>query len=127
MAANREQYPERGEREPSIEQLAEQLRRLPKPDVPDGLQEKLLAAIPTTATLRKSSTARRRYRRAVIAIVATAAGIAFVFMHAGRPPEAPLRPQEMHTAGNAHSMPHSLAIVDVKETDPCNILPPLPD
>jgi hypothetical protein len=134
--------------------LEEQLRQLPKPKLPDGLEAKLLAAIPaiicpkttcgagvppahaaetaapqtqSLTTVPKAAPPKIRRWLAGAAIAVAAAGILFCLVSQSRNPNVSRQPNSSNENPTAPSAPHSLAVINMKETDPCNILPPLPD
>ena len=101
-----------------------QLRYLPAPRVPDGLEGKLLSAIP----VRSTQAARRRSSGWVCVLGAAAVVVLAVVF--GRPTSR----REAEREGNRVALVQSPAPHfdpfenhDSKETDPCNILPPLSD
>jgi hypothetical protein len=100
--------------------LEAQLRDPPRCDVPAGLDEALLAAIPDRFGTRTAGSARRPWRTgfflATAASVAAAVGVR-TFMRLESPrgqAEAGSKPAP--TALNTHA----------EETRPCDVLPPLP-
>jgi hypothetical protein len=127
MESNRQSFPE-PDREPSKQEpLEEQLRRLPKPKAPDGLEAKLLAAIPVQTAVPKAAPPKIRRWLAGAAIAVAAAGILFCLVSQLRNPNVSQQPNSSNENPTVPSAPHSLAVINMKETDPCNILPPLPD
>ena len=113
----------------ALRSLEDELRRLPKLEVPETLEARLLAAIPRMPT----ETARRRrirWRRWTIGAVSAAAAAALIIA-------AVMLPLHRSTENFQKSMgvstdtspPYVLGdrITRSEETRPCDILPPLPD
>jgi hypothetical protein len=103
-----------------------QLRRLPKPKVPEDMEAKLIAAIPPAAR------AGRRNRWAIWlwmagAGVAAAAVLAFSVVSSYWQARDVAGPLHGSNAQQANSVSTQLASDNAKETDPCAILPPLSD
>jgi hypothetical protein len=71
---------ERSTSEPSLESLEDQLRHLPRPAVPIGLQGKLLAAIPSHVLSPFPRSHSLRTRRLVLIALATAMTTAACWM-----------------------------------------------
>jgi hypothetical protein len=128
MDANRQQSPEPEHGPQSLEALEEQLRRLPEPKVPEDLEAKLIAAIPAVASIPQVARPRK-WQWSAGAVVAAAAALVvlFLLLPRGRNPDAAQRPSAPDNRRLTQSTRGALAINSLKETDPCNILPPLPD
>jgi hypothetical protein len=111
---------------PDLEAIEDRLRRLPAPRVPEGLEARLIAAFPARSALPVARAARR-WRWAVAAAVAAAAAVAcFMLWPRTREPDVTQRSSIPEERGPGIE-PGSLAVIDPKDFDPCNILPPLPD
>ncbi len=111
---------------PGLEAVEAGLRRLPTPQVPEGLEARLIAAIPAHACVAKARVSRR-WRWHFGAAAATAAALAvFVLWPRPRDPNLAQRPNaEKNASQGIDSAPNPSA--ELKDTDPCNILPPLPE
>jgi len=114
------------ETSPELGPLEKQLRRLPKPKVPEGLEARLIAAIPPAAS------AGRRHRAAIWRWVAgagigAAAVLALSVVLSDRHTGDVDRSPTVSNGGPANPVSVPLASNNTKETDPCNILPPFPD
>ncbi len=125
MARNRKQNRD----DAALKSLETELRRLPKVEVPETLEARLLAAIPRMPT----ETARRRrirWRRWTIGVGSAAAAAALIIA-------AVMLPLHRSTENFQKSMgvstdtspPYVLddRITRSEETRPCDILPPLPN
>ena len=105
------------------EAIVDQLRRLPTPDVPEGLEDRLIAGIPRPVSA-KTRLAPWKVLAAVSAV--TAAGVILVFLSTlhrfTKDPGTGAASDSRDVVGAwpARSL-------DPKETDPCNVLPPLGD
>src|SRR5262245_36338542 len=103
--------------------IVDQLRRLPTPDVPEGLEARLFAGIP-----RPVSPKTRWFQWIVLAgfSAVAAAGLALIFL------SPRIRSIKDTGTGSANDRRNVVAAwpafsLDPKEIDPCNILPPLGD
>lgn len=104
-------------------ELIEQLRRLPKVNVPDGLRESLLQAVPQGPRRIHQSPKRGRRKLVTIAIAASlllTVGTSFTTGPSGSGDATESRAPP--TASDVVSDNSNSSIS--KETDPCNILPP---
>jgi hypothetical protein len=118
--------PERAHR--GFEPLEAQLRRLPRPAVPEDFEAKLTAAIPASLPARVRRTLPKGFWRwaggaGVAAAVVAVCAVRPLFQ--GAPGAA--RRSEAVKSGGVNLLSSQIAISDPKETDPCDILPPLPD
>jgi hypothetical protein len=111
---------------PGIETLEEQLRRLPQPAVPDNLEAKLTAAIPTFFPARASRPPLRwsRWWIASAGALTAAAAACAVLINLHSVPDGD-RQSDGGANGTINILSQRFGICDPKETDPCNILPPL--
>jgi hypothetical protein len=109
----------------STESLVNRLRRLPEPLVPNLLEAKLLAAVPTRA---RHTAVPRRAGKWCVAVGAIAAVVlaAVVTWPRVRGNNAGPKTEIATIQTNAPQSPR-FNRHDSKETDPCNILPPLAD
>ena len=106
--------------------LETQLRRLPKPKVPEDLEAKLIAAIPpvTPAGRQDRAAIWRWVAGAGIGVAAVlAVSVVSSYRHAGHVAHLPTG----SNGGSAGAVSAWPAGDNAKETDPCNILPPFPD
>lgn len=114
----------------ALKSLEEELRRLPKVNVPDTLEQRLLAAIPETqaATVSRSRVRWRCWAVGVGSAVAAAAVIAATVM-------LPLHRSTDDPDGSAGVLTDTSSLCVLgdqtnahsQETMPCDVLPPLPD
>ena len=110
----------------SLEAVEDRLRRLSAPQAPEGLEARLIAAIPTRPAVA-GAPASRRWRWPVLAGLAAAVAWAlFAFWPRSQDSNVAQRPSALKEA-TPGIKPGSLAAIDPKDFDPCNILPPLPD
>ncbi|NLE62125.1 MAG: hypothetical protein GX616_27525 [Planctomycetes bacterium] len=94
--------------------------------MPEDLEAKLIAAIPAAAPARRRNRAAT-WRWAAGVGLAAAAALALVVLLSHRH-EPDRRRSPVVSDGRAESTPSGLlASSDPKETDPCDILPPLPE
>ncbi len=112
------------------ERIEESLLRLPPIDVPAGLESKLIAAIPRVAVdahVQKNRPARPSYRRwiafSAAAVVLIGLGTVLRFSN----DERTTVPGELAKNDNRTGSVVGMKLAISKETDPCNILPPLGD
>lgn len=112
------------EREASLsnEALEAALRRLPAVNVPRGLEAKLIAAMPRPVAEIKSKHEPAAYLRLAAVGVAAAAVAAAVLLSILKP-QSKDGPELVSAQAEAPAI--SVTMVEFKETDPCNILPPL--
>jgi hypothetical protein len=106
---------------PSAEEVETSLRRLPAVNVPRDLEARLISAIPAASmTTRRKRRWQSVRRLATFGIAATVAAIAvWLIGHERRDPQSvAVSPLEVSVVATT---------VQFKETDPCNILPPLAD
>jgi hypothetical protein len=104
--------------------LEAELRNLSPCDVPAGLAESLLAAIPVRFGKRTTRVARRRRAAlllAVAACVSAAIGVPALILFESPHPSTPGQGASGHE-------PAPLALnTHAEETRPCDVLPPLPE
>jgi hypothetical protein len=113
------------------EQIEEALLRLPPIDVPAELESTLIAAIPrgvVEPTVPKEWPARPGYRRwiafsAAAVVVLIVLGTMQLFLNEERTKV----PGELAKNDNRTGSVVAIKLAISKETDPCNILPPLGD
>lgn len=127
MNADRQPSPDSDHEFPSLEGLKKQLRQLPQPRPPEDLEAKLLAAIPPVAAM--ASIARPRMWRWFTAAgtAAVAALLMCLLLPRGEAPKAARKPSPLSGSSRDDSATRLVIINCLKETDPCDILPPLPD
>jgi len=111
----------------SVESLEDRLRKLPPVGVPCGLEAKLIAAIPQqhSTTLKETHAPARFLRWAMFSAAAILVFVVALVLSADYWSMTPV------TKGPSRSDDQdgriAVTLVNFKETDPCNILPPLPD
>jgi hypothetical protein len=102
------------------DELEAQLRDRPRCDVPPGLEEALLAAIPDRFGKGTARSARRSWRKrlflAAAASVAAVVGVRALMLLESPRGRAAVEPEPAPPALNTHA----------EETRPCDVLPPLP-
>jgi len=108
--------------------LEARLRQIPKPTVPVGLQDKLIAGIVVPVNEPVVRRAQQRLRRLSVYSAAAVALVAIccMFLWPKRDAES-VRPTSVAKTKNADRAMTVLVSVQPKDIDPCNILPPLPD
>jgi hypothetical protein len=103
--------------------LVEQLRRLPTPVVPEGLEDRLIAGIPRPVST-KTQLRQWKVLAALSAVAAAVVILAFLsqldHLTKGTRTGSANKSREVVAARPAPSL-------DPKETDVCNVLPPLGD
>jgi hypothetical protein len=110
---------------PDFETLEARLRRMPQPAAPNDLEAKLTAAIPARFPSRAVRTLPRWIRWwAAGAGAAAAAAVCLVLIHSQGAPDG-ARQSGAGPSGAMNILSQRFGICDPKETDPCNILPPL--
>jgi hypothetical protein len=128
MESNRPRFPEPNRESPSVEHLETRLRRLPEPNPPDDLEAKLMAAIPPPIAVSKP--ARRKTSRWLAGTAISAILAATILMCIWVPlriADIARQQRSSNQNGNTQTLPPLLTANNMKEIDPCNILPPLPD
>ena len=114
--------------------LEESLRRLPTPGTPPGLGARLIGAIPRHEVVRKvspSPLARRRWfawaslAAAILVLATIVAQRGDRDVAVGPPSGVAVGPPS--GSGDDRQGTQRTVFVVTKETDPCNILPPLRD
>ena len=109
--------------------LEDQLRQLPQPEVPEGLEAKLLAAIP--AGIPQATPRRRSLRRRIVWACGAAAAAALILgVLLSTPWRRGRTGRPIATLSNDTSPRYVLgngSIPRFEETRPCDILPPLSD
>jgi hypothetical protein len=111
-----------------VEHLETRLRRLPEPNPPDDLEAKLMAAIPPPIAVSKP--ARRKTSRWLAGTAISAILAATILMCIWVPlriADIARQQRSSNQNGNTQTLPPLLTANNMKEIDPCNILPPLPD
>jgi len=105
-----------------LEDLEAQLRGLPRPQVPPDLADRLIAKIPTGRAAPRDA---MPWRWVAVPLVAAAALLIVLLPQ----PRARDMARRVRSTTITTSKPDTDVIVRsyTKETDPCNILPPLPD
>ena len=109
--------------------LEERLRRLPAPPVPPHLRERILSSAPRfrpeRARARPAPDRARAARRWSLGAAAAAAALAAVLLSVDPAARRPV----IREAAKAAAPPGVLyaASTDPKETDPCCVLPPMPE
>jgi hypothetical protein len=109
----------------SARELAEKMRRLPQPPVPDGLQQRLLSAVSAHGVQHPDNVRKFRWPRlaAGLSVAACLVLMAAVAIHtAGRFKGNSLADKSV----SPHYILPGQASASSKETNPCAILPPLP-
>jgi hypothetical protein len=125
MNSNEPTYGDDHDASASIAALEDALRRLPQISVPSDLEGKLMAAIPQRTAVAERRASLKQYVW-WFAFSAAAAVIISASILLGRSEERIDRPEGITTAdGREGSLVVDLVLS--KETDPCNILPPLGD
>jgi hypothetical protein len=103
--------------------LEAELRNPPRCNVPAGLEESLLAAIPARFGAGTSRLARRRRTALVFAVVACIP--AAIALSALLRFDSPRSSPRWHGASGLETAPAALN-THAEETRPCDVLPPLP-
>ena len=125
--------PDKPQNDDGLKWIEDQLRRLPDVDAPAALQRKLLAAVPGALAVPQ----KRRWRpfAAVAAgIAAAAAAVLLVVVLRAPAPDAGPRslvlrtiPRDMAQETSALCIPAAGIRNRIRETKPCDVLPPLPN
>jgi cytochrome c-type biogenesis protein CcmH/NrfG len=109
----------------SLDALADQLRALPPPAVPDHLAAKLIAAIPPAAATTLAGVSLAKRWPSILAITAAgivAIGLVYTFLHAGGS-KTPLKPDAERGAAEHSAPATSKALAEYEEqlrVDPYN-------
>ncbi len=125
MASNQEHNRE----DKALRLLEDELHRLPKVEVPETLEARLLAAIPRIPT-EMARWRRIRWRRWTIGVVSTAAAAALIVAAIMRPLHRSAENFKESVGLPTKISPRYVLgdqITRSEETRPCDILPPLPD
>lgn len=117
------------EEETTLDALEAELRDLPPPEAPPGLEAKLLAAVPVAKT--ESVLGRRRRWLALAAVGAAVAAAALIIAYTFVPEKAsseepPVRAALLNDTSPAYIVSTAIS-THSEETKPWDILPPLPD
>ena len=106
----------------SRDEIESALRQLPAVNVPANLEASLIAAIPAPRVIAREKRQWQSVRRlAVVGVAATVVGIAvwLIGQERGDPQSVAVSQSEAAVV--------AAPTIQSKETDPCNILPPLAD
>ena len=109
---------------PDPRSLEERLRLLPLPAVPPHLRERILSAVPSLPPRGKP--ARPALRGWSLAGLSATAAVALLALFLAFYRAGPSAVQEPMSAPSHPSVLYA-ATTDPKETDPCCVLPPLPE
>jgi hypothetical protein len=101
------------------------LRKLPAANVPRDLEAKLIAGIPPAKVSLQRTPKRARHWEWLVLSAAVAAILLVTIGVAGWRANRKAVSEPDRTSPSANSAMVAVTVVQTKETDPCNILPPL--